>query len=112
MISDRSQSVQHDASPLKTTPALPQVLTRLLLATLAFYRHWVSPAIHSLQPGGCRYLPTCSEYASVAIANHGPLRGSALALWRLLRCNPFVRGGLDPVPLAAHSHPVHHEQLP
>jgi len=70
------------------------MLTRLLLSALAFYRRWISPAIHSLSPGGCRYLPTCSEYASVAIATHGPLRGGLLAAWRLLRCNPFGRGGL------------------
>jgi putative membrane protein insertion efficiency factor len=73
-------------------------MTRILLAILAFYRRWLSPAVHALSPGGCRYLPTCSEYAAVAIATHGPLRGSALALWRLLRCNPFTRGGLDQVP--------------
>ncbi len=73
-------------------------MTRLLLAILAFYRRWLSPALHSLSPGGCKYLPTCSEYASIAIATHGPLRGSALAAWRLLRCHPFARGGLDPVP--------------
>ena len=73
-------------------------MTRILLATLAFYRRWLSPALHSLSPGGCRYLPTCSEYAAIAIATHGPLRGVALALWRLLRCHPFSRGGLDPVP--------------
>src|ERR1035438_2881273 len=112
MTNARSQSVHRDASPLGTTLAPLQGLTRLLLATLAFYRRWISPAIHSLQPGGCRYLPTCSEYASIAIANHGPLRGSALALWRLLRCNPFVRGGLDPVPSVANSRHLHHEQLP
>ena len=74
-------------------------MTRILLAILDFYRRWLSPAVHSLGgPGGCRYLPTCSEYATVAIATHGPLRGSALAFWRLLRCNPFSRGGLDLVP--------------
>jgi len=73
-------------------------MTRLLLATLAFYKRWLSPALHSLNPGGCRYLPTCSDYAATAIAIHGPLRGSALALGRLLRCHPFARGGLDPVP--------------
>jgi putative membrane protein insertion efficiency factor len=108
----RSESVFHAANPPETTPAPQQGFTRLLLATLAFYRRWISPAIHSLQPGGCRYLPTCSEYASVAIATHGPVRGLGLAIWRLLRCNPFVRGGLDQVPPAAHSHCVHHEQLP
>ena len=74
-------------------------MTRFLLAALAFYKRWLSPAIHSLNPGGCRYLPTCSDYAATAIAIHGPLRGSALALWRLLRCHPFARGGLDPVPV-------------
>jgi hypothetical protein len=75
-------------------------MTRILLALLAFYRRWLSPALHSLTPGGCKYLPTCSEYATQAIAMHGPLRGTALALWRLLRCNPFARGGYDPVPKA------------
>ena len=75
-------------------------MTRILLALLAFYRRWLSPALHSLGTGGCRYLPTCSEYAAIAIATHGPLRGLALAVWRLLRCHPFTRGGLDPVPPA------------
>jgi uncharacterized protein len=76
-------------------------MTRILLALLAFYKRWLSPALHTLHPGGCKYLPTCSEYAAVAIATHGPLRGSALAAWRLLRCHPFTRGGFDPVPPAA-----------
>ncbi len=74
-------------------------MNRLLLSTLAFYRRWLSPALHALNPGGgCRYVPTCSEYAVIAIATHGSLRGSALAIWRVLRCNPFGRGGLDNVP--------------
>jgi putative membrane protein insertion efficiency factor len=73
-------------------------VTRLLLALLAFYKRWLSPALHSVSPGGCKYLPTCSEYATVAIATHGPMRGVLLAAWRLLRCNPFSRGGLDQVP--------------
>jgi uncharacterized protein len=73
-------------------------MTRFLLALLAFYKRWLSPALHSLHPGGCKYLPTCSEYAAMAIATHGPVRGTALAAWRLLRCHPFARGGFDPVP--------------
>jgi putative membrane protein insertion efficiency factor len=73
-------------------------MTRILLGTLAFYKRWLSPAVHSLTPGGCRYLPTCSEYAAVAIATHGPWRGMGLAIWRVLRCHPFARGGLDEVP--------------
>jgi putative membrane protein insertion efficiency factor len=77
-------------------------MKRILLATLVFYRRWLSPALHALNPaGGCRYVPTCSEYASTAIATHGALRGSALAIWRVLRCNPFGRGGLDNVPAKA-----------
>jgi uncharacterized protein len=79
-------------------------MTRLLLAILAFYKRWLSPALHAVSPGGCKFLPTCSEYAAAAIAIHGPLRGSALACWRLLRCHPFSPGGLDPVPGAAAKH--------
>jgi uncharacterized protein len=69
-----------------------------LLAILAFYQRWLSPVLHSLSPGGCRFVPTCSEYAAGAIATHGIVRGVALATGRILRCNPFCRGGLDPVP--------------
>lgn len=46
----------------------------------------------------CRFVPTCSEYAVQAIQRHGALCGGALALWRILRCNPFCKGGYDPVP--------------
>jgi putative membrane protein insertion efficiency factor len=92
------------------------MLTRILLAVLAFYRRWLSPAVHTLSPGGCRFQPTCSEYAQVAIAVHGPFRGVGLAFWRLLRCHPFARGGLDQVPprrLAdANSSHFPHEPLP
>jgi len=48
--------------------------------------------------GQCRYLPSCSDYAERAIRTRGALVGSALAAWRVLRCNPFGRGGLDPAP--------------
>jgi len=87
-------------------------MTRLLLAGLAFYRRWISPAVHSLGSGGCRYLPTCSEYAEVAIATHGPIRGIGLAIGRVLRCHPFSRGGLDPVPPRANTTSLPHEPLP
>ena len=80
------------------------MMTRFLLAALDLYRRWLSPAVHSLNAGGCRFQPTCSEYAAIAIATHGPLRGSALALWRLLRCHPFSKGGLDQVPLQVPLH--------
>jgi hypothetical protein len=87
-------------------------MTRFLLALLDFYKRWLSPAVHTLGPGGCKYLPTCSEYAAAAIATHGPLKGTGLAAWRVLRCNPFVRGGLDPVPPARQARPFPHEPLP
>ena len=63
------------------------------LGTLRLYKRWISP---SLAPS-CRYVPTCSEYAMEAIDRHGVLRGGMMAVWRLLRCHPFVKGGLDPV---------------
>lgn len=87
-------------------------MTRILLALLALYRRILSPALHSLGLGGCRFLPTCSEYAVRAIAVHGPWRGSALSLWRLLRCHPFSRGGLDHVPPPRASHSIAPKPLP
>jgi len=59
------------------------------------YKRWLSPAL----PAGCRYVPTCSEFAAEAVAHHGAWRGGLMAVWRLLRCHPFARGGYDPVPL-------------
>ena len=67
-------------------------------ALLAFYKHAVSPALHAIAPGACRFQPTCSEYAAIAVAEHGMLRGSLMALGRLLRCHPLHSGGFDPVP--------------
>jgi len=91
-------------------------MTRFLLAALAFYKRWLSPAVHTLGVGGCRFQPTCSDYAVTAIALHGPFRGTALAMVRLLRCHPFSRGGLDqvprPAPQPADQHSVSHEPLP
>ncbi len=73
----------------------------LLPRLIAFYQRWLSPALHTVFPGGCRFHPTCSQYALEAIEIHGSARGSWLALRRLLRCHPFARGGFDPVPLPA-----------
>jgi putative membrane protein insertion efficiency factor len=69
------------------------------------YGRWVSPLLHSISgvSGACRFQPTCSEYAMTAVVHHGLLKGTALALWRVLRCNPFGRGGFDPVP-GTYSH--------
>ncbi len=67
---------------------------RLLLIFLAFYKRAVSP----LLPGACRFYPSCADYAREAIERRGLGRGLLLATWRLLRCQPLCRGGLDPVP--------------
>jgi len=70
------------------------VLKRIALAPIRFYQRVLSP----LKPmPTCRYVPTCSCYAVEAIEKRGVLVGTAKALWRLLRCNPFFRGGYDPV---------------
>lgn len=69
-------------------------MKRLLLALLRGYKYFISPMLGN----NCRYYPSCSQYAQEAIEQHGPLTGTRLALWRILRCNPFSKGGLDPVP--------------
>jgi len=65
--------------------------TQILLTLLRGYQRFISPL---LLPA-CRFYPTCSEYAIQAIAYYGPVRGSGKALWRLLRCHPLSRGGVD-----------------
>jgi putative membrane protein insertion efficiency factor len=78
------------------------------------YKTILSPALHVAATtfgltGSCRFQPTCSDYATLAIAQHGPLRGTWMALRRLLRCHPFTRGGWDPVP-PARSQPAEHHR--
>jgi putative membrane protein insertion efficiency factor len=63
-----------------------------------FYKSVVSPILHVFSPSQCLYLPSCSEYAYVALVRFGVFRGSWLALRRVARCHPFAKGGLDPVP--------------
>ncbi|QNI37023.1 membrane protein insertion efficiency factor YidD [Edaphobacter albus] len=72
-----------------------------------FYKSVLSPVLHVFSPSQCLYLPTCSEYAYVALTRFGPIKGSWLALRRVARCHPFAKGGFDPVPdlPAAKEHP-------
>ena len=69
-------------------------MKRILIAIVRGYKKFISP----LLPPSCRFTPTCSEYAMEAISKHGALKGSMLSIWRILRCNPFCKGGYDPVP--------------
>jgi putative membrane protein insertion efficiency factor len=71
---------------------------RAASAILAFYKRALSPLLHVFITTQCKYLPTCSEYAYVAVVRHGWLKGSWLAARRVLRCHPFTHGGHDPVP--------------
>jgi uncharacterized protein len=69
------------------------VLQQVVLAPLRVYQRMISPAL----PRRCKYHPTCSAYAVQAVESYGILRGVVLAVWRVLRCNPFSHGGHDPV---------------
>ncbi|MDD3124637.1 MAG: membrane protein insertion efficiency factor YidD [Candidatus Kapabacteria bacterium] len=69
-------------------------MKEIFIQIIKLYRKFISPFL----PASCRFYPTCSEYAIEALRIHGLFRGSLLAMWRILRCNPFSRGGLDPVP--------------
>ena len=69
------------------------IAKRIWLAPVVLYQRAISPAL----PARCKYHPTCSAYAVQAVESYGILRGSVLAGWRLLRCNPWSHGGLDPV---------------
>lgn len=69
------------------------MIARALIGTIRLYQRsqgWRGPV--------CRFMPSCSSYAIQAIEKHGPLRGSLMAGWRLMRCQPLCRGGYDPVP--------------
>ena len=69
-------------------------MKRLALSAIRFYQRRVSPAA----PPSCRFQPTCSHYAYESIETYGFVRGTAMAAWRILRCNPLNDGGFDPVP--------------
>lgn len=69
-------------------------LAWLLILPIRFYQKCISP----LTPSCCRFTPTCSQYAIEALKKHGPIKGLLLAIWRILRCNPWGGSGYDPVP--------------
>ena len=67
----------------------------IIIKMILFYRKYLSP----LKSTKCPYYPTCSQYGLEAVRKYGAVKGSMLALWRILRCNPFSSGGYDPVPI-------------
>lgn len=69
-------------------------MKQVLISIVRFYQRYISPGL----PPRCRFTPTCSAYAIEALEKHGAIKGLGLALWRFLRCNPFCKGGYDPVP--------------
>ncbi|MBR9945778.1 membrane protein insertion efficiency factor YidD [Clostridiaceae bacterium Marseille-Q4145] len=66
----------------------------IMIYLIRFYQKYLSP----LKSTKCPYIPSCSQYGLEAIQKYGAVKGSLLALWRILRCNPFSKGGYDPVP--------------
>ena len=69
-------------------------LSKLCIYLIRFYQKYISP----LKGPTCSFYPTCSQYAIEAIEKYGPIKGSLMSIWRILRCNPFSKGGYDPVP--------------
>jgi putative membrane protein insertion efficiency factor len=76
-----------------------------LLGAIRFYSRFLSGWLG----GQCRFAPTCSHYADVAIRRHGAVRGTMMAVWRVGRCNPYGRGGFDPVPPARRPEPERYD---
>ena len=69
-------------------------MKKVMIYLIKLYQKYLSP----MKRTRCPYFPTCSQYGLEAIEKHGALKGGILALWRILRCNPFSKGGYDPVP--------------
>ena len=69
-------------------------MKKLMIQMIKFYKRYLSP----LKSTKCPYYPSCSDYGLEAVTKYGAIKGGALALWRIIRCNPFSKGGYDPVP--------------
>lgn len=97
MTTDRAAELQaNDTLSLKEMPVrLTNIPRMLLLFPIRAYQQIISPA---LPENTCRFYPSCSHYGYEAIYKHGAIRGGWLATGRVLRCNPFNKGGYDPVP--------------
>ena len=97
MQTESSHEIENKPEPrLRDLPITFWNLPRIpLLALIRAYQKVISP---TLPEGTCRFYPSCSHYGYQAIYKYGAIKGSLMATWRILRCNPFNRGGFDPVP--------------
>lgn len=73
-------------------------MTKVLMGVVRLYQWTLSPLLVAITGPSCRFTPSCSQYAIEALAKHGVIKGSWYGLYRILRCQPFARGGYDPVP--------------
>ena len=100
--SEQLESLEPESHPHNPDPNLrdlPMSLGNLpRVPLLAFIRFYQMTFSRTLPPNTCRFYPTCSHYGYQAIYKYGAVKGSLMAIWRILRCNPFNPGGYDPVP--------------
>ena len=73
---------------------MKKIMSVILIFVLIFYQKYISP----MKNTKCPYVPSCSAYGYEAISKYGAVKGGLLTVWRILRCNPFSKGGYDPVP--------------
>jgi hypothetical protein len=92
-MSGEGRSIEREGKRSSSLGRIGKLVRAVVLAPVLLYQRLISPAL----PRRCRYEPTCSRYAVQAVGEYGILRGLALAIWRLLRCNPWSHGGYDPV---------------
>lgn len=79
--------------------SLTTEMKKIFISIIRFYQRNISPLMGQ---GKCKYYPTCSQYTREAIEVHGAFKGLFMGIWRILRCNPFSKGGYDPVPPKKH----------
>jgi putative membrane protein insertion efficiency factor len=95
----RNKPSDHEFTPDPSLRDLPfNFWTLARWPLLILIRAYQMTLSRGLPPGSCRFYPTCSHYGYQAIYKYGAIKGSLMAAWRVLRCNPFNRGGFDPVP--------------
>lgn len=70
-------------------------MSKIFIKLIRLYQKYISPL---KKYGCCKFNPTCSQYAIEALSKYGAIKGGALSIWRILRCNPWSKGGYDPVP--------------